>query len=586
MARLTIDQKSILELLSDKKNRGYLIPDYQRPYAWGEDECATLWEDLVNFAIPNDNPEDFNPEDEYYLGPIVTFTNKEGLSEVIDGQQRLTTILLLLRAFYSHFQEAKDQKSESTKTDIKKCIWRTDFYDEPIEGELKIDSRVADDEDREVFLNILKTGETEDTASLYAKNYRYFQKTIGEYVAGRSSYATDLPKRIMQCVILLPIEADTQNNALRIFSTLNNRGKPLSDSDIFKSEFYGFYSERGNDAKSDFIQRWRDLGEICANAFGESVSSPLDEVFTQYMYHLRAKDKIRSTTIQGLRNFFEKDQYAALKNNHALDELTTLAKFWEAVSRQSSDAFSESVLRRLFVLNYAPNRMWTYFVSAYYLNQYADNGDSDKHAVRVLDQNEFADLLNQLTLLIWLNAIRGRSVAALRAPIFKAMVSIAINDKPSFSLKEYTYEQALAAFTNYGFSNRRTMTKPMLVWWALQREGQSVPDLGMQYDIEHIYAKKRNEVEPLEEKWLLESLGNKSILEKRVNIRASDYRFADKKKIYLMDKHGTQVQELRDLAIRDDFTEEDIEQRNRQIQEAFLNAVVDAEIIKDDYAAD
>lgn len=45
MSKLNIDQKTIRELLTDK-HADFLIPDYQRPYAWGEDECSTLWDDL------------------------------------------------------------------------------------------------------------------------------------------------------------------------------------------------------------------------------------------------------------------------------------------------------------------------------------------------------------------------------------------------------------------------------------------------------------------------------------------------------------------------------------------------------------
>nr|WP_262708090.1 DUF262 domain-containing protein [Paraprevotella xylaniphila] len=50
-----------------------MIPDYQRPYAWGDDECKTLWEDLFSFSFPSDNTDQFNDNDEYFLGPMVTF---------------------------------------------------------------------------------------------------------------------------------------------------------------------------------------------------------------------------------------------------------------------------------------------------------------------------------------------------------------------------------------------------------------------------------------------------------------------------------------------------------------------------------
>lgn len=69
------------------------------------------------------------------------------------------------------------------------------------------------------------------------------------------------PIRILNNCILLPIEADNQNTALRIFSTLNDRGLPLSDADIFKAQFYKYYKQKGK--KDEFINKWKDLESLC-----------------------------------------------------------------------------------------------------------------------------------------------------------------------------------------------------------------------------------------------------------------------------------------------------------------------------------
>ena len=124
MSKLNIDQKTVKELFSAKKTK-FLIPDYQRPYAWGEDECQTLWEDLFNFSFPENNCDNFDSEsDEYFLGPIVTFKNDKGDMEIIDGQQRLTTLMLLLRAFYDKFKNMKDDKSEKTSLENRGSVPR------------------------------------------------------------------------------------------------------------------------------------------------------------------------------------------------------------------------------------------------------------------------------------------------------------------------------------------------------------------------------------------------------------------------------------------------------------------------------
>ena len=114
------------------RNQIFIIPDYQRPYAWGEDECLTLWDDFFSFAFSSDDYTCFDQEnDEYFLGPIVTFRNDSNKLEIIDGQQRLTTLMLLLRAFYERLSMMNDDNSKNIKTNIAKCIWKTDEFDNP-----------------------------------------------------------------------------------------------------------------------------------------------------------------------------------------------------------------------------------------------------------------------------------------------------------------------------------------------------------------------------------------------------------------------------------------------------------------------
>ena len=243
MSKLNIDQKTIRLLLTDKHS-DFLIPDYQRPYAWGEDECAMLWDDLFSFAFPNDNCDAFDSSaDEYFLGPIVTFKNSAGQLEIIDGQQRLTTIMLLLRAFYDKFANMKDKQPVKVRESIAGCVWKTDEFDEPDMGALKIDSEVASDADKGEFLEILRHGSVAAGArSAYARNYAFFAGKIADMASEWPTNIALLAARILNSVILLPIKAESQDTALRIFSTLNDRGLPLADADIFKSQFYKHFS--------------------------------------------------------------------------------------------------------------------------------------------------------------------------------------------------------------------------------------------------------------------------------------------------------------------------------------------------------
>jgi len=237
MSKLNVDQKTIIELLSDKR-ADFLIPDYQRPYAWNEEQCQTLWDDIFLFSFPDNNYEAFDENEEYFLGSIVTYKNEKGKSEVIDGQQRLTTLMLMLRAFYDKFANMQDTNSILTRDRIEKCIWKTDTFGTADKNTLKIDSEVATDNDKEEFLELLRTGIVKQGAkSQYVLNYQFFQKKIDNFLQEFPSFFPYLPARILGNCILLPIEAESQDTALRIFSTLNDRGLPLSDADIFKAQF-------------------------------------------------------------------------------------------------------------------------------------------------------------------------------------------------------------------------------------------------------------------------------------------------------------------------------------------------------------
>lgn len=583
MAELNVSRKTIKELL-DASKADFLIPDYQRPYAWeASKECLTLWEDLFEFAIPNGNAELFNKDtEEYYLGPIVTFKNDENKLEVIDGQQRLTTIMLLLRAFYSRFGKMKDDLARQLEKNIGRCIWKTDEYDRPDFNRLRIDSKVATDNDKEEFLYILREGVVgEKMKSRYAENFRYFQQKIEEFVQDYPPYFYALPSRILNNCILLPIEADKQDTALRIFSTLNNRGKALSDADIFKSEFYKYYSKLGE--KDKFIERWRKLEEICDKIFNPQSGTPMDELFTRYMYYERALQGNKLSTTKALRSFYSENNYKLLKNDTTLSNMELLADFWKDVQEQSDDRFSDRTLRRLFVLNYAPNSMWTFFVSVYFLQ--------NKDEQNMLDDEKFYTFLCRITAFIWAYAITNPGVNALRTPVYAEMVNVVNGIEVEFAGFQFPEEQTFSQINNYNFFNGRPITKSMLVWWAMENPNQLLPDLDTTFEIEHIFPRRRQEAEKsLSSNGKLESLGNKAILEKRINIRAADYRLCDKKQYYNgytnsrnKEKKATCNQELLDLVtLKTDYTEADIDARYQDIINAFMENLRKNNLIKFD----
>jgi len=294
------------------------------------------------------------------------------------------------------------------------------------------------------------------------------------------------------------------------------------------------------------------------------------------MYYSRAKMGIKSSTTEALRKFYEKENYKLLKNDETFENMTILASFWNDVFNQNVERFADKILRRLFVLNYAPNGMWTYFVSVYFMKNKDEDG--------LLAEDEFYDFLNKITAFIWAYAITNPDVNALRTPVFAEMVNIVNGTLIEFTDYKFDAFKVEGLLNDYDFSNGRPITKSMLTWWAFNNDNQQLLSLETIFEIEHIFSRGRQDKEQsLSSGKKLELLGNKALLEQRINIRASDYRFEDKINYYKgftnsrnQKKEGTKIHEL--IVFADtvsDFRESDINERNQNIIRGFLRFLKD-----------
>ena len=180
---------------------------------------------------------------------------------------------------------------------------------------------------------------------------------------------------------------------------------------------------------------------------------------------------------------------------------------------------------------------------------------------------------------IWTYAVTSPGVNALRTPVYAEMINIVNHQPVLFNDFKFEKDSVRNALVNYSFSNNRAITKSMLTWWAYRKDEQVLLPLDTVIEIEHIYARNRQDKEKsLKNKKNLEALGNKALLEKRINIRASDYRFSDKIKYYKgyenarkQKKEGTKNIEVLQLAnSKTDFNETDIENRNKDIIDKFI----------------
>ncbi|GMT39211.1 hypothetical protein NHP20013_13390 [Helicobacter bizzozeronii] len=111
-------QMDILDYLSKNK---FVVPEYQRGYVWGLDECVQLWEDITAFFEGKEGSEDIN-QDLYFLGSVVIYPVKDK-KHIVDGQQRTTTLMLLLKAMHARLIAKNNEGVQYLINKIVSCIW-------------------------------------------------------------------------------------------------------------------------------------------------------------------------------------------------------------------------------------------------------------------------------------------------------------------------------------------------------------------------------------------------------------------------------------------------------------------------------
>lgn len=240
----------------------FVIPEYQRPYAWGTEESLQLLSDLTD-ALNRDIHEP------YFLGSIV-LVKSPGMprSEVIDGQQRVTTLTLLLSLLRDLVT------NEDLRRDIHKLIEEpaVEWDDKPARPRLQLRPR-----DNQFFFEHVQTvGSTPNLIELSdnipetdsQRGLRDNAKALhAELVQWTPERLKGLFRLIAGRAFLVTVSTPDLNSAYRIFSVMNARGLPLSPQDIFKSQVIGATSEQ---EKQHYADRWERLEEnLGRDEFGD-----------------------------------------------------------------------------------------------------------------------------------------------------------------------------------------------------------------------------------------------------------------------------------------------------------------------------
>ena len=565
MAELIVTKKSVEEILSltgaGMKGKTYVIPNYQRPYKWERDQCETLWNDLTNFYEEKKlNPDS---EHEYFLGSIVTCTDEADPKrkiDVIDGQQRLTTLFLMLRAFYTKLETLRnanptDDEIAGLMRTLEPCIWKVNEMTMKVTDrtDIHIHSLVATDKDNDTFDHIIATGEIPiSNQSNYAKNYAFFLDKYIEYINKHIMDWKMLCLTVIKKCIMLPIECNDLESALTIFGTLNNRGLPLADSDIFKAELYKRQPSQAD--KQNFANEWKDLDETASNG-----GLKIDDIFRYYTHIIRGYNDNKSKEI-GLRNFYkgEGGKFKAFDEPDFFSNLKDLADFWEDLNI-TNDRFKESrsnycnteAKKWLQCLNCFTNDYWKYPTSVYF-----------HHHKAKFSKEHFANFLKRMMANLFVRFIESPTVNAIKDPVFAACIEIAKTGDANFS---YPIPENFSDTLNRVSTWRIARTLILLNSYLFNPEQRLIPE---SFQIEHILPQKWQNTNyngwTIEDaKTHLEMFGNKVAFEWKLNIWAGNGYFGKKKLYY----DQSSILEAKELAFHDgnDWTKEDIDKRNTEV---------------------
>ena len=550
MTKLHIDKKSIGSLFSELKGKKFIIPDYQRPYKWDKEKCETLWNDIEEFSRSTEAQN----EESYFLGTVVSYNNEDGNPEIIDGQQRMTSFMLLLRAFYTKLETMDDnnQNVKGLRARLEPCIWEIHRISGLVEDKAntKIKSEVATEGEKNIFQNIIETGRIDSKNNdNYTNNYRYFLDICSEYAKNNPLAWENLCVTILEQCIILPINCDSQDTALTIFSTLNDRGLPLSDSDIFKAKIYKATSE---EKRKEFVEKWKELSEICLESGFE-----IDDMFRYYSHIIRGKNSDTSKEI-ALRKFYLNNDYIKTEKD-LINELIQLAKFWACVEYPK---FSESYGLELGLENRKliqclwsyPNEYWRYVLSVFYFN----NKDSSCF------NDDLNKLLKKLVSYLFVKFIDNPTVNAIKTDIFKYCVYLSGKSEDNLFIKDV--DSVKDKISTFGKS--KLSRSLILLHSYLYADGKQKELFDNDIEIEHIFPKKWQDTNYngwlyAEAESYLERLGNKIPFEKKLNIQAGNGYFGAKKVKY-SDSSVYEVQRLGKYH-KNDWIKDDIEEREKSM---------------------
>ncbi len=264
----SVNKYHIYEIFSSDGNFYYTIPKYQREYTWGYREWEALYDDI------SEN------NDEYFIGSIICIPLGDAINpylEVIDGQQRLTTISLFLTAIYTRLKEHREELSEDDEDILPSLRKSLKSKNSPNEMKLVPQIHNHNKDDFDHLMNETELRKASAPKHPYyptrkiARCYAYFLKRIDKEMEGMDgcdavNFLLGKYNKVKQAM-LVKIEVSTHSDAYVLFESLNNRGTPLTAIDLMKNLIMA-RAESNNLTVDDCFNRWQMLLNYLSDDYG------------------------------------------------------------------------------------------------------------------------------------------------------------------------------------------------------------------------------------------------------------------------------------------------------------------------------
>ena len=284
---ISASEKPILKVFCN--DYVFSIPNYQRPYAWTTEHAEELIDDLLDFIKNEDQSLDDLPP--YFLGSVVLIKGDKAKAEVIDGQQRLTTLTILLSALrtllpdkYARaitpylYQEADLMANTDNQYRLRLREKDASFFQKYIQDEKGLEQ--------------LETGNMaalSDSQRNIRENALLFLRRLKVISESRRVFLAQAT--ISRCYLVV-VTTSSRESAYRIFSVLNDRGLNLSHVDILKADIIGEIPEK---EQGQYTEKWENMEEELGRDAFQSLFA--------YVRMIYRKVKPQDTVLEEFRNY-------------------------------------------------------------------------------------------------------------------------------------------------------------------------------------------------------------------------------------------------------------------------------------------